>query len=839
MFDDLRYALRRLGRTPGFTVIAILTLALGIGACTAVFAIEQALAVRPDRFLNLDHVFALRFASTRPTRFPRQTPEAYVTMADVEALNRSPPDPIRQVAAESWPVTVIARAPDRAEVVAAEGVTGNYADLFGLRTEAGRFITPQDDVAGAARVAVLSDRAWRAWFGGDRTIVGRASLDLSEPDNARLPTHPQRRRFTVVGVAPRGFRGQLGTDVWIAQHVRPDLEPARQTPPAPVTAMFAFANVAPGVPPAAITAAVRASIAAAHPDFATRVVPAASFLSPPTQRSTMVGILSLAVFILFAACANLANMLYARGTGRAGEVAVRLSLGASRGRVFRLFAAETTILAAVSAAAGFALALGGIRLFAAAVPSLGSSATTGPRAAAGLWPSDLMALSPASHVFVYALAAAAIAALAVGVATAWRASRAEPARTLASAGIQAGITTRGRRTRLALVAVQVTAAVLVVIGGGLYAESYRQTLDRHINFETPPLTAAEINLNYHGYDDARGRAFYERLVQAAAALPGVQHAAIAEGIPGAGSWLPDLTYLVAQDRSVHVPGVVSPRVSGFVASVSPGFFDTLGLRIVRGRPLWPSDEENSRPVAVVTASAAAALWPGADPIGRPMAIGGQRTILTVVGVVSDPVTSSSATTHVNPANDAFVPLEQVYRPDMFVVVRSEAPGGMTDALRAAVRRLDDNVAVLQAGTVDDSILAWVGPLRAAALLMGALGLIGLGIATLGVYGVLAHLVARRRREFGIRFALGATPGRVVRMVLDQALSMLLVGLLPGVLVASLGTNVVAHWLPGVTPNGVAMWVAAPLAVLAIGLAAAYVPARRAAGVDPNVALREL
>jgi putative ABC transport system permease protein len=817
MLDDLRDALRRLRRTPGFTLIAVLTLALGIAANVAFFSVVDALVYAPVRAANLGGVYGIDYSRrTGVHDYQRLSPDLFRT------LEAHPPDSVAGLCALQWGWAVTVQIPGMAATVRPELVTGGYAQVFDARPEVGRFIGYGDDHTGGADVVVISDRLWRDWFAANPAVVGRTTITVNR--------HP----FRLVGVAPPGFRGSTpaATDVvgiWLPLSSAPALWNGR------TLAMFtqsvsAYVKLHAGVSATQAAGALRALTGASdHPGAigtAQLALQRADRVNS-SMASLGFGVLTLAGFVLLAACANLANLLYARGAERRGEVAIRLSLGASGGRIFRLVFAESAAIAGLATALGLALAFATMTLFVAAFPAIQIGRTT--------MSSVRLDLGPNVYIVLYALAAGTVSALLVGVATAWRASRRPPLRTLAAGGAATGVTARGRYVRAALVAVQVTAAVVLVMGAGLVLASYARQMDRRVQFDIGRQAHATVDLRVTDENETEGRLFYGRVLDRLGHEPGVEAAALASTVPS-NRYGPGNATVVAPDPAVHVGGYVTHRINATVAVVSPGFLRTMGVALTRGRDLHPSDRGGAPLVAVVSESVARTLWPGEDPLGRHLTVGRD---VTVVGVSADPVASSLDSPLSYAGAYVFVPFDQHYQPDMQVLVRAENPAAELATLRSVIRGVDDSVPIFDVSTLEESTLAWVKPLRAVTLLMAALGAIALGIAVLGIYGVVSFLVSARTREFGIRMALGATRRRIAGMVIDHATSLLLIGLLPGVYLVSIGTNVIWHYLPGTMPNGVTTWVAVPLLILAVGLLAAYIPARRAARLDPNVALREL
>jgi putative ABC transport system permease protein len=543
-----------------------------------------------------------------------------------------------------------------------------------------------------------------------------------------------------------------------------------------------------------------------------------------------VTVVVLASMVLVAACANLANMLYARGTGRAGEVAVRLSLGASRGRVMRLFLAETTVIAGLSALAGFGLAAAGL--------AAAGFALSGLRIPQIRWTTMALAPSADARVFVFAIGASTAAAAAVGLLTAWRSSRVAPLRSLGGAGTQTTGGERGGWLRTGLVAIQITAAVLLVMGAGTALETTLPQLSRRLHYDATQVLASQLDLRLHGYTPADGRAFVARVLDAASGIDDMEAVAVADGVPGGvGRVGASLSPLVAEPPAGGRAGAAR-RVYSTYTRATPGLLEVLGLRLVRGRDLSANDVAGAPLVAIVSQAAAAALWPGDDALGKRVQLGTGPWI-TVVGLVADPMSSSERYQTFSPAPWAIVPFDQWYQPDLLVLARSRRAPALSEPLQQAIRSIAEDLAIFETATIDRSIVAWAGPQLGAARMIVALGAVALFIATMGVYGVIAYFVSRRTREFGLRLALGATQGHVIRMVYDHAVHIVLVGLLPGVFVAAVGSRVLEARVALIFPNEIRTWAIAPLVILAAGVVAALVPARRAARVDPNVALRHL
>ncbi|MDQ3068374.1 MAG: ABC transporter permease [Acidobacteriota bacterium] len=826
LVDDIRFAVRQLLRSPGFTIAAIVTLALGIGANTAFFAAVNAVVFRPVRAMNLEHVW-------HPRVYKRSS-QGSMDAVQFRLLEADLPAGVEAADARGGG-TVLAHVPGRAELVAAEFVSGGHAAVFDLRPQAGRFISHEDDRSGR-RTVVISDRLWRQWFGGDAAIIEKTVL--------RIDKYP----YEIVGVAPHGYRGNAGwglgsTDLWVALKTSPAASNTLRM------GVFVTVRLSADADPADVGARMHAVVEPSVPmnrgPFDVRLEPVTS---ADGLRGPGIMLLTFSSLILLAACANLANMLYTRAAHRAAEVAVRQSLGATAARIFRSFLIEALLIALTASTLGLALALTATRLLHDAFPSFQDRATR-----------VSIDLSPDYRVFLYALGAGIGAALIVGVLTAWKASRVPPLLAMSRGDGATSITQASRRVRLSLVALQVTASVVLLMGAGLYLRQTHAAFENLLTFDTRPIGSARVELSRHGYTDTRAHDFLQQTLAGMRALPGVQHAALADGIPGAMLGAGANVTMAAERLDLPPTRYLDSfhkRTSGSLISVSSGFLETLGLPLEAGRDFTARDVDGA-PLVVMLSRNAAALLLGSDAaIGRRVMIGNEGHWRTVVGIFANParVKENVGPKETRAANVMLVPWEQRHQPplhrqqarydqryqrQMLLFIRSAEVRGQLDALSAAVSGVDPGVALFDAAPVDESMLSWVGPLRAARLLMVSLAVLALAITVVGIYSVLAFLVSRRTREFGIRMALGAQRRQVLKMVFDEATFLLLVGLLSGVFVAVLGERMLLSSRAGLPPNEISTWAFVLVLIFTVGLAAGLIPARRASNIDPNAALRDL
>ncbi len=796
----------------------MLTLALGIATNTAIFAIVDELNFKPIANTNVDDVYTLWMSDRSVGRYSDE-----VQIADYETIRAYPPPGIVAVCAVTFGYGAgQLQIPGRAENALGLSVSGGYANVFRLRAQAGRWISDEDNqgVAGAD-VAVISDRLWREWFAARPEIAGVATITIN------------RRFHRIVGVAQPGFLGD-SVDYW-----RPMGHPV----PLPASSMTlrlrkiqpgvqVSIRTSPGTAPVQIADALTAAISSRvpRPESPGGKVELVEAGRNTVDRLARTGylILGFAALVFFAACANLGNMLYARTTEREGELAIRLALGATRAAIVRLLLAETVLICAAAATLGLAMAVVALRLFSDAFPAL----------QVNYFQHVTLDLSLDWRTFAFAVGAGAAAAIFVGLASVWRSGRVSLLTRLAASSQAVVARTEGRTLRTLLVSIQITAAVVLLIASDIFIENTGRRFDERLLFDTSHLAAARLELPQE-YDESRGPHFFDQLVARVRAFDGVEAAALADALPGGSAPSPrgGFAAFTAEAPPRGVSGLPR-RLDGSWIHASPGYVATLGLTLTRGRDLQPTDAAGSLPVVVITESVASGLWPGEDPIGKRIVCCREAHLRTVVGVVSDPVRSSIASPLTRPGNFVILPAAQKFEREMLIVLRSATPLAQIEPLRRAVVSLDESVPVFDAGLVERTQFAGPAAERASRVLAGSLGAIALAIAVLGVYAVVSYFVSRRRREFGLRLALGATRGQVVKLVVDYAIHMVLVGLLPGVLLASLGTRVFEAELTRLRmfgPDGrltawssLTVWVAVPLLMLVAGVLAAYIPARRAA-----------
>jgi macrolide transport system ATP-binding/permease protein len=816
LWGDLRLAVRGLIRRPGFTAVALLSLALGIGANTAVFTaakalFRQSLPVRePERLVAVfTHIEA----------YDVLVPVSYLNFVDLRERSSASFSSLFTATPVSLSLTAGGSERGKAEPVDGQMVSGDYFDALGVRASLGRTFLPEEDGApGGHPVVVLGDGLWRRRFGGDPGILGRTLL---------LNNH----EFTVIGVAPRGFEGTGGlqrSDFWVplAMH---DQVLSRQTRPffeqRRATLLGVLGRLRDGVTPEQARADLRrlaAGLTSEYPEAnqgrSLTLLPLAQSLLGANERQVYVMVSALlaaiAGSVLLIACANVANMLLARAAGRRREVAVRLALGARRGQLIRQLLMESVVLSVVAGALGllFAVWSGGL--------------LTGLRSP--LLPPGLdFGIDP--RVLLFTLGLSLLTALLFGLVPALQASRPELVGAIKGAEVAAR---RKRRPvlRNLLVVGQMALSLIALVGAALFLLSLRNAQRIDPGFEKDHLLTVSFDLDSRGYDPVRGEQVLERMVETVEALPGVRSAAVAEGLVLGESGLRRIVARAGEEPDPDRPLVTLPNTIG------PGYFETLGIPVLRGRAFDSRDRAGTLPVAMINQTMADQLWPGIDPVGRRFLVMPHRDILEVIGVVRN---AKYVSLGEPPLMVYYVPLSQSYASAVTLHVRTEGdPGLLAPAVRRELTALEPELPLQEMRTMSQVVHAFLWAPRAGAGLLTLFGLLALVLAVVGIYGVMSYSVSQRHREIGIRIALGADRGRVIRLFLKEGMMMVAAGLFLGLILAFLGSRVIASLLYGIGTSNAPTLAATALLLALIALAATWIPARRATAVPPQIVMRQ-
>jgi predicted permease len=813
-WQDIRYGLRMLGRSPAFTAVAVLTLGLGIGANTAIFSVVNWLLLRP---LPVSQPSELTVVAYQQKKGPIGIHFSHPGFQDIR----------QQTAAVFSDVLGYAfgldglKANARSDRILTAYVTGNYFPTLGLRPALGRLILPSEGkTAGADPYMVLGYSFWQTRFGGDPGVVGK---------QVAVDGHP----VTIVGVAPKGFGGlyplvdvqgylPYGMRV-IESRLKNDFMTDWES-----RNLYLFGRLRPGASleqAQAVLNVVAQRFSAEHPKteegLSLHAYPEREARPEPdpdhTLRTLSVLFLTLAALVLVLACVNVANILLVRATVREREMAVRAALGAGRGRLVRLLLTESLLLALAGGAAGVLLGAWGSRM-------LGSIHLQ----------TDLpiqLDFSLDWRVLTYALAAALLTGIVVGIIPALRASRANVSEVLH----EGGRTVSGGRHRLrtALVMAQVGGSLMLLIVAGLFMRSLGKAQQAHLGFDPAGVVNLSLDPSGAGYNAEQARAFFRQLLDRTRALPGVNSAALAFSVP-MGYYSNSSTLTI--DGYTPPPGQPSPSVT--YNPVSPGYLKMMRLPLVRGRAFTDADDKNAPYVAIVNQVMAERFWPHQDPIGQQFRMQGEKDhAIRVVGVVKN-ARVQGLTGSIDPY--FYVPLEQNYIPLATLQVRTTlAPPTVIREVEQEIQTLAPGIPVFDVQTMTSALDGLNGFLifQLGAGLAGALGALGLLLAIVGVYGVVSYSTSQRTHEIGIRMALGAQPADVLRIIFREGLVIVGVGVVVGLAAACAISRLVANFLVGVSATDPLTYGSVSAVLVLVALAACFIPARRAMRLEPTIALR--
>jgi putative ABC transport system permease protein len=801
---DVRYGARTLRRSPAFTVAIVLVLAVGIGATTAVFSVVDAVLLRPLAYREPGRLVVMLHRGVNP-----------VSPANFLDWRRESSAFERTGAAESWAPNL--SGGDEAETVPALRMTADVFPMLGVPPMLGRAFLPAEEAPGGDHVVVLGYGLWQRRFGGDAGIVGREITLNGEP-------------YTVVGVMPRTFAfppfWATGAEVWAP------LALADKAANRGGSSLRVFARLKPGVSLAQARAEMAAITGRLEKQFPGTnrhlVVRTLTDAVAGNVRPALLVLLGAVGFLLLITCSNVAHMLLARAAAREREVALRATLGATRGRLVRQFLTESLLLALAGGAVGMLIALGGMRILVAVSPP-------------NLPRMDTVALDGAALAFVALVSMAT--GVAFGLAPALQAARQDVGESLKEGA--RGATEGGHRSRLRrlLVASEFALALVLSAAAGLMIRSFVALARIDPGFDPRGVLTMVVSVTGSREAEPQRRAsFYEDLLRQVRAVPGVRAASAINHLPLAGDiwgWP-----FQVEGRPLPAPGD-SPTATYRV--VLPGYFEAMGIPILRGRDVAETDRLGVPGVVVVNEWLARRHWPGEDPIGKRIALDDPRresSWLTVVGVVKNAVRGDWAAA---PEDEVFLPylqtrryLEKADSPFSYMTLVARTDGdaaALAPPIRAVVASMDRRVPVSQVQTMEDVVAQSTAAPRFYLLLLGAFAAVAVLLAAVGIYGVMSYSVSRRTNEIGIRMALGAQPAEVRRLVVGQGMVLALAGAALG-MVGALGlTRLMSGLLYGVRASDPATFLAACGFLVAVALAASYFPARRASRINPLAALR--
>ena len=814
MAHDLRYAFRLLVKSPAFTAVAVLSLALGIGANTAIFSLINAVLLRPIPVQDPDRLASVFMTDTRN---PGNLPHSHLNYKDLRDQN----EVFTGLAAFTFAQVNWANG-NASEQVLVQVVSGNYFPVLGTQPALGRAFLPEEDVK-PTPVIVLSHGFWERNFPQDQTLVGR-TITLN------------RTPFTVIGIAPKGFSGTfLGANPagWVpmSMHdvVQPNFDWYEQRRG---LFLFAFGRLKPGVSLEQATSNLKAIFAQLEQEYPVdnkgRSAGSVSLLEARLNPNGQGGgqILQLSVIlmvvvgiVLLIACANIANLLLARATRRRKEIAVRLALGAERLRLIRQLLTESLLLSFVGSLLGIGLAYWLLDALLATDLQLPL-------------PVD-QSLTLDGRVLAFTAVLTVLTGILFGLAPAVQASKPDVVPVLKNETVPAAASQRGVRglfsLRQLLVVAQVALSLISLVAAGLFLRSLKDAQAIDTGFETDGVLVMNVNLGREGYTPERGQLFYQQAVERLAGVPGVRNAAVAQNPPLAGGLL----------RSVFPEGAdttTRDRILVQVNSVSPGYLDTLGVPLLRGRDFSHTDTTGAPLVVVINETMAQRFWPGEEAIGKRFKFFGDEQFTTVIGIAKNSKYNGVAE---DPIPFIYQPVRQNYTPNATIHVRTDGnAGALGSAVRAAVLEIDPTLSVFNIRTLEEQVSDSLAPLRTNVVMLTTFGLLALLLASIGLYGVASYAVTQRTREIGVRMALGARPSSVLGLVLGRGLVLVAFGIALGLGIALAGSRFISpDLLPNVSVRDPLTLAATAALLTAVALLANYIPARRATRIDPLVALR--
>jgi len=805
LLQDLRYGARMLLKKPGFTVVAVITLSLGIGANTAIFSLVNTALLRPlpverpDQLVSLNNVAlnlpAISYPNYRDFR-DRNNSFSGMMLYRYRALGLS----VNGVNERVWGYLA----------------TGNYFDVLGVKPALGRFFTPDDDKSpGGHPIAVITYDCWQKRFAGDAQVIGKTVV-------------VNGRNFTIIGVAPQGFYGsEIGyrPEIWFPTMMQAQIEGSRSIlEERDNPRFFLQGRLKPGATSRQAEAELNAIAAQLARDFPKEDEGMAIALSPPGLigsrfRGPVIGysgvLMAVVGLVLLLACLNLANLLLARVTERRKEIAVRLAIGASRRRLVRQLLTESVLLSTLGGALGLLLAYWLVDAMVAFKP-----------------PIDIplpIELHIDGRVLLFTAVVSALTGVIFGLLPALQSTKPDLAPALKDEASLGGY--RRSWLRNGLVVSQVSLSLLLLICAGLSLRGLQRAQALDPGFTPQNALEISFDLSMQGYDGPRAREFNLRLLERMRALPGVQYAGLTSTMPLSLNAGASRIYVEGQpeQRGANVP-------SAMRSSASPGFLSAMGTRLLEGRDFTEQDGESNRGVAVVNETFARRFWPGQSALGKRFSNAGSAgPWIEVVGVIQDGKylsLSEEATPFV------YFNLSPAARRDLTMVIRTAGePQSAMAAIRREFQQLDATLPLFNVQTMVEHMAVPLLQARVAATLLGGFGLLALTLAAIGVFGVMSYAVTQRAREIGIRIALGAQASGIFKLVVGQGLKLTALGLSIGLVCAFAGTRLMSDFLYGVSALDVVTFAGVPLLLALVALLACYLPARRAMKVDPMVALR--
>jgi predicted permease len=810
LIKDIRYGIRGLLKRPGFASVAIITLALGIGANTAIFSLVNTVLLRSLPVSQASQIFsvAVRGKDDSLSAF------SYPNFVDFRDRNQV----LSGLIAYRFLPLSLSRDNNNERIWGYE-VSGNYFDVLGVQAIKGRTFLPEEDRTRLSHpVAVISYGCWQRRFGGDASLVGRDVL---------LNNHP----FRIIGIAPEGFKGTelvYTPEIWLPASMMEWAEPGNMSlDNRNAGNFFVVGRLKPEIGKREAEASLNLlaqQLGKEYPDTnegqSIKLVPPGFIL--PELRGAVVNftwvLMAAVALVLLVTCTNLAGLLIARATDRRREIAIRLAMGASRLRLIRQLLTESVLLSLAGGILGIFLALWMLNLLLGFKPPIDFPLAVD--------------VDVDWRVLIFSLAVSLITGAFFGLAPALQATRPNIVTALKDTAAQGGA--RKTRLRSALVVAQISLSLLLLIGAGLVVRTLQQLQTMNPGFDPRNAMTVSFDLGLQGYDEARGQQFQHQLIERVQSLPGVKSAAISNYIPLSLNYNSNNVFIEGQpaERGANVP-------LSMVASISPRYFETMGTPILEGREFADQDKGETERVAIVNETFVRRLLPfaktNADAIGKRISFRDKGPLMRIVGVAGDGKYFNIAE---EPRSFLWTTTAQDYTSSIILLVRTNGnPESVLGAVRAELHSLDPNLPVFDVKTLTEHMRFALFPARIAATVLGVFGLVALILAAIGIYGITSYAVSQRTREIGIRMALGAQFSDVMKLILTHGVKLTVIGVCLGLLGAYLVTRAITSVLYGVTATDPLTFAGVSVLLIAVALIACYVPARRATKVDPLTSLR--
>ncbi|MFZ1220890.1 MAG: ABC transporter permease [Chthoniobacterales bacterium] len=802
--NDLRYAFRQLRKTPGFTFIAVLTLALGIGANTAIFSVIYAVLLQPLPYPQGERICILTETDSNQPQISVAYPDYVDWTRDQKVF-----DALAASRRESYNLSGLeGRAPEQ---ISGALVTASFFKVIGLQPQLGRVFTEEEDRVGGPAVCVISDKLWQRVFNRDANVLGKSANFGNQP-------------YTIVGVMPAQMFSPRTVEVWFPLTRRTDSQVWQERDNHP--GLFGWARLKEGVTPEKALVQMKeinARLAQQYPKSNTGVsVTVTPFLENQVgdYRGSLNLLLGAVVLVLLIACANLANLLAARGAARAREFAVRAAVGASRWAIIRPLLIESLVLALVGGGLGLCMAAWGRDLLVALAPP-------------GVPRFQNIALN--NWVLAFSLGLSFVTSVLFGLWPAWHSSRADIQLALKSGGHGSSETAGAKRSRDLLVIAEVALTLILLSTAGLVLKSFANARNLGLGFDPHLLLSARVDLPEPSYSDPKKVwNFQQALLDKLSVLPGVESAAIASNPPLMTGWQ---TSFVPEGMQEPEPGKFP---SAEMAVVTESYFQTIKTPLLRGRAFEATDTKEKPPVIVVDQLFVDRFFQGQDAVGKHIRMHtgekGENEDRLIVGVVPHLKVYGFEETVVLP--QAYLPAKQISANGMVVLIRTSlAPKSLEKPVREMVASLDPSQPAFEFKTMQERVEeTWATP-RLMSFLLACFAILALTLAIVGLYGVMAYNGLRRMREIGVRLALGAMPSQIRLMMLGQGMRLLAIGLVLGFAGAIAASRIVRSLLFGVNANDPLIYAAVTLVLIAAAIVACWLPARRASRVNPMVTLR--